>query len=341
MQDFMSQVLSDKRTFLQTDALREMSEETSYAAFHAQVQELVTQGVLQPVGGRGDTNGQIPPLQRKYRIIRPKADLQAETEEIMFLSPRLHISSYLKNRRRYRRERDILLPLSTFLKREQDALLFPMSKNERAYAVWGAEKALDDSRYQGVIQYNDLQGLLNYYHTPEPFFDYLCMEVRHKTLLILENKDIWYTMRKIFLQDPARRRLFGLRLDGLIYGEGKKAARPGALTEYAASFQEELEFWYCGDIDYEGFSIYEAVRRANPSLHLRLFAPGYHAMVERGTAHGLNACPKEQERPGGLEETLAECFPQDRAPIADLLARGAYIPQECLNYPFLMEAMEP
>lgn len=339
MQELAEQIWAYPHTFIGVELLREMRPEMDYTAFHTQIQALVSQGILQPVGGKKDTNGLIPPLQRKYRVLHPERDLKEEGNEIMLLAPPLNISGYLKNRARYRRERDILLPLSAFLKTRRDTLQTPMSKNERAYAVWRKEKALDDGRYQGVVRYNELETLLHFYQTPEPFFDYLCAGTGPKRVLILENKDIWYTLRKLLLQNPEKRNLFGLLLDGLIYGEGKKAARPNALTEYAALSGGEWEFWYCGDVDYEGFSIYEAVCRANPTLEIRLFAAGYHAMVERGLSEGLGPCPKQQERPEHLKEILSACFPQDRERIADLLTQGDYIPQEILNYPFLMEAM--
>lgn len=339
------QVLTDNlwsypRTFITVETLQKMSGMTNYAAFYDQMQALLSQGVLRPAGGSRDTNGLIPPLQRKYRILHPEIDLRDEGNEIMLLSPLLQISGYLKNRALYRKHRDILLPLSAFLKTRQHTLRSPMSKNERAYAIWRNEKALDDSRYQSVLRYNQLESFIQYYQTPEPFFDYLCAPAGTGDILILENKDIWFTLRKLLIQAPEKRRLFGLTLDGLLYGEGKKAARPGALTEYAALSGCRHRYWYCGDIDFEGFSIFEAVCRANPNLPISLFAAGYHAMVQRGLAEGTSPCPKQQEPPDALDSVLSGCLPEDRSVIKLLLERGHYIPQECLNYPFLREAME-
>lgn len=341
IQDLTEKIGRYHRTFITVETLHLLSGAANYEVFHSQIQTLLSQGVLKPAGGRGDTNGLIPPLQRKYRILHPEIDRKEEGDEIMLLAPSLQISGYLKNRELYRKHRDILLPLSAFLKARRETLQSPMSKNERAYAIWRNEKALDDSRYQSVLHLNQLEDLLNYYQTPEPFFDYLCAPAGVGNILILENKDIWYTLRKLLIQSPEKRRLFGIPLDGLLYGEGKKAARPGALTEYAALSGPGWRYWYCGDIDFEGFSIFESVCRANPDLPISLFAAGYHAMVRRGLAEGTAPCPKKQDPPDDLEHALSGCLPEDRAAIKLLLERGDYIPQECLNYPFLREAMEP
>ena len=340
IQVLIDNIWSYPRTFITVEVLQTMSRVTNYAAFYDQIQTLLSQGVLRPTGGSRDTNGLIPPLQRKYRILHPEIDLRDEGNEIMLLSPLLQISGYLKNRALYRKHRDILLPLSAFLKTRQDTLRSPMSKNERAYAIWRNEKALDDSHYQSVLRYNQLEPFLHSYQTPEPFFDYFCAPAESGDILILENKDIWYTLRKLLIQAPEKRRLFGLTLDGILYGEGKKVARPGALTEYAALSGSRQRYWYCGDIDLEGFSIFEAVCRANPDLPISLFAAGYHAMVQRGLEEGIAPCPKQQESPGDLDGVLSGCLPEDQAAIKLLLGRGGYIPQECLNYPFLREAME-
>lgn len=339
MDGLLDKVLAYKGVMITVETLREMSAAANYMEFYAMVQALVEQSILRQVGGKKDTNGMVPPLQSRYRITRPEKDIPGESEEIMLLSPRLNLSGYLKDRERYRKERDILIPLSTFLKSSQEALQSPMSKNERAYSIWKNEKALDDSRYQSVMRYNEAEGLLNFYRTPEPFFEYLCPVEKPRTILILENKDIWYTLRKLLILHPEKRRLFGLLLDGIIYGEGKKASRPKALEEYAALSGLTPEFWYCGDIDYEGFSIYDGVCQANPGLTIRLFSAGYHAMVEQGS--DIRHCPKKQERPNRLEEILQDCDPQDRERLCELLDHGYYIPQECLNYPYLMEVMEP
>lgn len=73
----------------------------------------------------------------------------------------------------------------------------PLAKNERAYQIWNDEKILDNSLCKSMIKWNELEKMLNYYLTLEPFFDYLHTKKEKMTMLIIENKDTWYTMRKI------------------------------------------------------------------------------------------------------------------------------------------------
>lgn len=329
-----------KGSFVTLAQLTEWIAPPDYPGLCAAVAQLLTLGLLRPAGPARNTNGMVPPLRLKYRILRAAPDYAAARDEIRRLSPALNISGYLEKPELYRQHRDVLLPLSDYLRKHQEDLRRPMAKNERAFSIWKNEKLLDRAHCQSVLRFNGWETRLNFYPTPEPFFDYLTGGPI-RTLLILENKDTWYTLRRLLLHFPAPRRLFGARIDGVVLGEGRKATRPHALEEYAALLPgAPPRFLYWGDLDYAGIDIFLAVVAANPILAISLFVPAYQAMLRRGRESGRGRTHTEQPKPAGMTDFLALFTPAESEEIAKLLADGQYLPQEILTCPYLTAQLE-
>ena len=337
--NIISQIKQQKGTFLSLDQLREWISPANYRELHNTIAQLQETGLLRPVGSPRNNNGMVPPLRLKYRILHPARDDSDVLEEIKQLSTELNISGYLKRPVLYRKHRDILLPLSRYLKSSKNRPEAPMSKNERAFSIWNREKVLDSAHCQSVLRFNGWENRLNYYPTPEPFFDYLTGYLTGDeihTLLILENKDTWYTLRRLLLQFPEKHRLFGARLDGVVLGEGRKAARPHALEEYASLLPyQPPQFLYFGDLDYAGIDIFLSVAAENPSLSVSLFLPAYQAMLRRSRKVGYGKSHTDQTKPERLPDFLRLFPPEEADEIKTLLAGGRYLPQEILNRPFL------
>ena len=75
----------------------------------------------------------------------------------------------------------------------------PLSINERSLQIFGNEKFLASPDCKKILnQYGLSMGLFNVYSTPEPFI-YYTKHNDSKNALIVENKDTWYTMRKILM----------------------------------------------------------------------------------------------------------------------------------------------
>ena len=324
--NIISQIKQQKGTFLSLDQLREWISPANYRELHNTIAQLQETGLLRPVGSPRNNNGMVPPLRLKYRILHPARDDSDVLEEIKQLSTELNISGYLKRPVLYRKHRDILLPLSRYLKNSRSRLDVPMSKNERAFSIWNREKVLDSAHCQSVLRFNGWENRLNYYPTPEPFFDYLTGYLTGDeihTLLILENKDTWYTLRRLLLQFPEKHRLFGARLDGVVLGEGRKAARPHALEEYASLLPyQPPQFLYFGDLDYAGIDIFLSVAAENPSLSVSLFLPAYQAMLRRSRKVGYGKSHTDQTKPERLPDFLRLFPPEEADEIKTLLAGG-------------------
>jgi len=177
------------------------------------------------------TNGRLPPLFNKYRIIKPQEDYSGYLESIRRLNPHLNIAGYLQRPELYKKHLEIVEGISTYLWFAQDLLEHPMSRKERSFSVWGREKLLDEhlALVREVLKFSGLEeNFLNYYDTPEPFFEYYHQRGELRAVLVIENKDTWFTFRKL-MQASGKNNISGTEVNVLLYGEGNKITKKGAL----------------------------------------------------------------------------------------------------------------
>ena len=332
--DAIVEIQQRKSATITLDELSALCNAADYGFLVSDIRWLVDSGILKPMGK--ETNGMYPPLRNRYRIIREEEDMSDLKDEIMRLGTRFNPSGYLANTALYVKHRELLRGLCDYVRNKSTELDLIMSRNERAYAIWGNEKQLDDAVCKSMLRFTGWDARLNYYDTPEPFLDYLCNGANTEAILILENKDIWFSLRKLFMESKASCLLYGMKIDGLLYGEGKKVTRPGALEDYSREgFTRSPSFYYWGDLDYEGISIFLAVSK----LPVRLFVPGYMAMLGYGKAQPLTQRRTAQVSPPEMDGFL-ECFDSmSAAEIRALLESGKYIPQEICSCPRLKGAL--
>jgi len=277
-------ILGFGKTCILLDQLEKMIGSDNYNEIYSIRSAFVEKGVLEPIKNTNGTNGLIPPLFVKYRIHKPAEQNDFLREEIKHLEGSFNISFYLSNPKKYRAQRDIIYPLSEFLKYHSELLEARVSKNERAYQIWRYEKQLDITFVHSVLTFNGLDEKLNYYKTPEPFFYFSPEKLFHReqTVLIVENKDTWYTLREIMRETTNSIIIFGHKIDGLLYGEGKKINRTQALDEFCETEAGHIcDFLYFGDLDFEGISIFQELKTGNPRYKIELFTELYTFMLER------------------------------------------------------------
>ena len=336
---FASELIASKKTFITLDEIENLAPYNEYMELWELVNKLVQAEIIKPTGKKNG-NGLIPPLHLKYRICRVPEDQSRYFEEIRHLYPELKISEYLANPDLYKNHRDVLLPLSEFLKDRPESLKMEMSKNERAYEIWNHEKMLDQSHTRSVLRFVEMENKLNYYLTPEPFFDYVLKNREEMTVLIIENKDTWFTFRKLLTRHPENRCLFGEKIDALIFGEGNKVTKPDGLKLYAEKVLcTKVRFLYFGDLDFTGIDLFLRVRRANPDVDIKLFIGLYLKMLQLIRIEKLGQIQANQNRNIRLDEFLP-FFPAEQADqIQEILRKNKYIPQEVVNHPILKELL--
>ena len=323
-----------KKKFIFLNEIEEIYDVNSYHELFEIVKFLENENILTPIRNKSNLNGKIPSLYLKYKIIEDEGKKITLENEIKSLSPYLAINKYLKNMEKYMEHREVLLELDYFLKHSFDKLKIKLSKNERAFQIWGYEKMLDSSLTKSVISYNDLSDMLNYYLTPEPFFDYIPSIKSNMNILIIENKDTWYTLRKLMSENNNKSiNLLGIMIDGLLYGEGNKITKENAIWEYEHDvINEKINFYYWGDIDFSGIDLFERVKKANVSCNINLFSNVYVKMVELSENIELKNILKNQHKfdyTNFLNELKNEKI---SIAIKNILELNKYIPQEILNY---------
>jgi len=337
----LKQVLKNAKKTISDQELQQIFQESDYKLFHIVIERLVESGVLVPVKS-SKTNGRLPPLFNKYRIIKPPDDNTDYLESVRRLNPLLNISGYLQRPELYRKHLEVVEGISRYLWFTKDLLISPMSRKERSFSVWGREKLLDEQRalVKDVLRFNCLdEDFLHYYDTPEPFFEYLHDRGKPVTVLVIENKDTWFTFRKL-MQATGKNCIAGTVVNVLLYGEGNKITKRGALEDYRATMlggqagqgDEATRFFYFGDLDWEGIRLFFRTREANPSLSLKPFSAMYRLMLELAEAVELPKSLDQRGVIGPLPEFLSLLGLAEEESLGVLLAEGKYIPQEIINY---------
>ncbi|MCR4890808.1 MAG: hypothetical protein K5989_01285, partial [Lachnospiraceae bacterium] len=182
------------------------------------IQELMDGGLLEPVKSSG-VNGNIRyPLYKRYRISIKEEENKELIKELGQLHPILLKSGFLSaHPRDYIRHKDVIEKLNGYLFSGKAGE--PISRKERSFEIFGREKLLDDSGVKALLRSLQIkESDLAFYDTPEYcFHDYIPERKEELNLLICENKDIWFNIRRCMFEDHYRS-LFGVPLDGVVFG---------------------------------------------------------------------------------------------------------------------------
>ena len=259
------------------------------------------QGRIRPVKAAG-TNGKKPALYVSYWLSEEKRDDAWLKEELKYaLSPVISPDYYLNHLSVYEEERPNVLLLDTFLKANRTSLAHPVSVNERSFAVWGEEKFLTRGGGRKLLSHCGLSmEFLNVYATAEPLAYYSHTRSIPQDLLILENKDPFYSMRRHLME--GNHTILGCQVGTLIYGAGKGIYR--SFPDFSISAEpfmldEKNRIFYFGDLDYEGIGIYENLAaRFSGGRRIRLFWEAYAAMIRKARSRFFHRGEKTAWEPG-------------------------------------------
>ena len=306
-------------------------------SFSKSITELTNNGILVPIKSSG-TNGNLKtPLYMKYSIcIEDKP--QIASQEIYSLHPRLSANGYLlRNRLQYINNQPFLNNLSQWLTDNNTCGM--MSRRERSFQIFGDEKELDN--HLKLLECMGITGeTLSYYETPEQCFsDYIPVPKPAMTLLICENKDIWFNIRRLMYENKANQ-LFGTHIDGVIFGQGNDITGKGKFASYAHFLgAESLKFLYCGDIDRAGFDIFLRLRKSADELSIDLFLPAYKKMLEESRDINLPDSDDGRAIMPDMTDILPLFDKDEQIQITKILQDNKRLPQEILPYPVLADNM--
>lgn len=305
-----------------------------YSEQHAYIMELVGSGRIKPVLA-SKKNGKKPPLYREYWELEEKRDYSALKQELLFnLAPQINITYYQNNLEAYDKERKDVLSLSNFLQKSAALLMKAVSYNERSFQIWQREKFLLQGAGKKILRHCGLEfAELNCYSTAEPFAYFTATRAVPQKLLIIENKDTFFSMRKHLLAGNSQ--LLGENISTVIYGAGKRVV--SYFQEFNASAEPYMladgnELLYFGDLDYEGIGIYETLAESFAEQgEIKPFIPAYLAMLAKaGNYKQLSSTKKDQNR--NLQGGFFRYFPVNaQSQMQSILQKDLYIPQEILT----------
>jgi len=306
----------------------------SYEQQHHIVIQLLEQEKIKPVKSSG-TNGKSPALYRSYWVTEKKKDYSALEEELKYgLHPMISIDYYLSHLENYEKDREFVLLLNRYLHSSQKMLSYQESVNERSFEIWNREKFLTKEQGKRILKccgFNMED--LNVYSTAEPLSYYSHTRLTPQKLLILENKDTFYSMRRHLLE--GKNRILGEEIGTLIYGAGKRILKSFKDFDFCVEpymAERENSIYYFGDLDYEGIGIYEKLAKAfQPQWEILPFVQAYEKMLEKaGQMAGLPETKEKQNR--NISEEFFSHFPKEKVNrMKEILEKEKYIPQEILN----------
>lgn len=306
----------------------------SYPEQHQYICRLIEEAKIKPVKA-SRTNGKKPALYRQYWILEKQKDYSSYVDEIKYtFSPMISIDYYLAHLDIYEKDRPYVLMLNAYLKESKNRIQTPESWNERSFEIWNREKFLDREQGKMILKRCGIQTeSLNIYRTTEPLSYYTHTRKTPQNLLILENKDPFFSMRNFLLQGHTK--IFGTEIGTLIYGAGKGILRSFQDFDLCAEpymTHPGNQIFYFGDLDYEGIGIYESLaERFHEKWEIRPFLPAYERMLAK--AGNVKVLPQTKE---GQNRNISTAFwssftEETVRRMNAILEANQYIPQEILN----------
>lgn len=297
--------------------------------------ELINEGQIEIIKS-SKSNGKRPALRTAYRVMPIVEDNAELINELLYtMDLKLDTSYYLRNTAIYKNDRADVLKLNAYFLRHGEKLRNRISINERSFEIWGREKYLSEEGGTRILRNLRVpEEVLNYYATAIPLAYYSCSKQTPQKVLILENKDTFYSMRKHLLSGS--KAIFETDISTLVYGGGKNIYKSFGdfdicVEPYVADANNTI--LYFGDLDYEGIIIYELLTREFAGEHtLKPFIEGYTAMIDKYLKMDIPLPKTKAGQNRNISELFLREFNEDnRKAIMDILEREEYIPQEILN----------
>lgn len=311
-----------------------------YMELYDYITQLIEKGEIKPIKNAG-LNGKKPALPIAYWHFEDEIDYSQVIEELNYrIHPLINTEYYRTHPERYADDEHNLKLLSNYLKDNSHLLGVSETKNERSFEIFRREKFFQE---EGGLQFCKRVGIdpekLNFYETSEPLSYYSYSKQSPQNILIIENKDTFYDIRKYM--EINGNVVLNKEFDTLIYGGGKRIWK--TFYDYAngaeAYFNSNNNLLYFGDIDYEGILIYEHLVEMNwinvhgNAIKIEPFLSAYEAMLDKAESIGVEGLPHTKEKQNdNIDNVFLEYFgPGRRKQILDILQAGKYVPQEILN----------
>ena len=316
------------------DELLQSHTKEYYDQQYGYILSLLEQEKIKPVKNSGK-NGKKPALYNSYWIVEQEKDYSDLEDELKYrLHPMISVDYYLSHLKEYEQDRQWVLLLDQYLRNRQKLLSCPESVNERSFEIWNREKFLAKEQGMRILKCCSLEtDFLNIYGTAEPLPYYSHTRMTPQNLLILENKDTFYSMRRHLL--AGKDRLLGVEIGTLIYGAGKRVLKSFEDFRFCAEpymTDSGNTIYYFGDLDYEGIGIYENLAESfRMQWEIQPFVPAYQLMLSKAEHVAKLPDTKEKQNRNIAGHFFSYFSNTHVNQIKEILGREEYIPQEIIN----------
>lgn len=295
---------------------------------------LEEKGYIQPLK---TTNKDFQGSFEKYKILKLKEENEEKIkEEILKLDKKIKIDYFLKHPKEYIKHKKIIIPINEFIKQTNGEKIETITVNERSYQIYKNEKCLKENEEilkKLGLTYKDLYA----YDTYEPFFYYINTEykirkLKNKTILIIENKDTFWTIVK------AIQKLKIENIYMIIYGEGKKILKSFSFIE-EFKIDSKDNIYYFGDIDFEGINIYVSLKEKYNKYNISAYTKGYETILD------IEKTPEKVRKNQNINQDKIEKFINEfdkkyKDKLIEIFNNKKYAPQEVFNYEVAIKSME-
>ena len=295
---------------------------------------LEEKGYIQPLK---TTNKDLQGSFKKYKIKKLKEENEEKIkEEILKLHKKIKIDYFLKHPKEYIKYKEIITPINEFIKQTNGRKIETITVNERSYQIYKNEKCLKENEEilkKLGLTYKDLYA----YDTYEPFFYYINTEyeirkLKNKTILIIENKDTFWTIVK------AIQKLKIENIYMIIYGEGKKILKSFSFIE-EFKIDSKDNIYYFGDIDFEGINIYVSLKEKYNKYNISAYTKGYETILD------IEKTPEKVRKNQNINQDKIEKFINEfdkkyKDKLIEIFNNKKYIPQEVFNYEVALKSMK-
>lgn len=318
------------------DELEKTEKINSYNELYTFVIDLLQKGELKPIKAAG-LNGKKPALYKEYKRIENSKDFSVYENELLYeFAPCISTDYYLHHLKQYEEDREWVLLLNHYLKTSRNLLQIPKSVNERSFEIWHREKFLKEECGKKILKRCGMNmEQLYVYDTTEPLAYYVHTRDVPQNMLIVENKDTFYSLRKHLLS--GKYDILENEFGTLIYGAGKgiyRSFQDFSLCAEPYMRHTDNALYYWGDLDYEGILIFETLseKYANGAV-LKPFVKGYMAMLKKAEKIGFAMLPNMKEAQNQNIGTVFYSYfeTEYKEKIQMILDLGKYIPQEILS----------
>jgi hypothetical protein len=293
----------------------------TYEQFSETVLQLEKENILIMVKSKGRTT-RTPSLAFYYRIDKSilVEDYHKELQRYRTkLHPSINMDEYFRaDPSIWQHDLPMIKKVDDYLKR----FAFPtepVPAPERSFELVGDEKWITEGGGKELLERLGLFEKLQIMPVSEPLMMAINprkMNDTHQLHLIVENKTTYQGLL------PALKETV---FSTLIYGSGKKVI--SSIEQFSMQYPVDAHhhFYYFGDIDREGISIWYSLTKKQP---VSLALPFYRACLQKDAVAGKEY---QKERAEALEAFLRFFTAEEQSQLKSLFENGMYYPQEIIK----------